>query len=463
MSAPIEPIADNGGIPIRFFLTPDLMPDAQTMAQLEDLARTPGLDHYVAVLPDVHRKARNRAPTGIVAVARDVIVPSAVDNGISCGMRMVRTDVEARDLTAAVLDDLFGELMRAMPLPQDDREVLSEKDVAEIFIRGGQWCRKEFDLSEDELDCIEDRACATRNGDDPQLVLASVPKKVFKKGQRRFGTVGGGNHFLELQEIVDVLDSEAAALLGLLKGRVLFMLHTDSRGVGGSIMRAQLEELANVGSPPTSSNGSSFRTIPAASEKGARIAMAMSAAVNFGCANRIAVTEKLRAAMRKVLRDESLSMPLLYDCAHVSIKLEQWNGESLWVHRHGASRALPPSQLRQHPIFSRTGQPVPIPGSMGHDSLIAVTQEAVIETFYSVNHGAGRIMDKPEALAAFTNEQVESEMRARNIRLYRNGADNIAEQAPGSFKDISQVIEAVSALSLARPVVRLRPLAVSKG
>jgi tRNA-splicing ligase RtcB len=166
------------------------------------------------------------------------------------------------------------------------------------------------------------------------------------------------------------------------------------------------------------------------------------------------------------LRDETLALPLLYDCAHVSIQLEPWNGGKLWVHRHGASRALPPSKFSAHPVFSKTGQPVPIPGSMGHASYVGVADERTVESFYSVNHGAGRVMDKPEAMAHFTERQVESEMRAKNIRLYRypSGQDgSIAEQAPGSFKDISQVVRAMLVLSLAKPVVRLRPVAVLKG
>lgn len=194
-----------------------------------------------------------------------------------------------------------------------------------------------------------------------------------------------------------------------------------------------------------------------------KFARAISAASNFGFANRIAITERLRAAVRKTLRDESLPLPLLYDCAHVSIKLESWNGEKLWVHRHGGSRALPPSQMREHPVFSQTGQPVPVPGSMGHASYIGVAGEKTVDTFYSINHGAGRVLDKPEAVAQFTAAQVEKEMRDKNIRLYRYGADNIAEQAPSSFKDITRVIKAMAALSLARPVVRLRPVAVLKG
>lgn len=257
------------------------------------------------------------------------------------------------------------------------------------------------------------------------------------------------------------MDHDTAKLLGLSQGKAVFMLHTGSRTLGSRMMKLYLAELEEKFRP--AQNGAPIWSIPADSEEGIKYARAVSAASNFGFANRIALTEKLRAAMRKTLSDDALQMPLLYDCAHVSIKFEQWNGEKLWVHRHGASSALPPSRFAGHPVFSQTGQPVPIPGSMGHHSFIGVADEKAIDTFCSVNHGAGRAMDKPDALARFTEQQVHSEMESKNIRLYRYGSDNIAEQAPSSFKDISQVIHAMSALSLARPVVRVRPVAVLKG
>lgn len=342
------------------------MPDAATVAQLEDLANAAGLAHHVAVLPDGHRKSRNLSPTGTVVAAKNRIVPRAVDTGINCGMRMVRSDIDVRDLTAPVLDAIFDELRRTIPVLEHEQDALSEEEIADIFVQGGQWSQKRFGLSDEELNCIENRA-----------------------------------------------------------------------------------------------------TMPADSEEGIKYARVVSAASNFGFANRIALTEKLRTAMRQALHDESLQMPLLYDCAHVSIKLEEWNGatgaQKLWVHRHGASNALPPSRFASHPVFSKTGQPVPIPGSMGHHSFIGVADEKAVETFCSVNHGAGRVLDKPEALARFTEQQVHSEMESKNIRLYRYGTDNIAEQAPSSFKDISQVIRAMTALALARLVVRVRPVAILKG
>src|SRR4029453_12116082 len=155
MLSPIEVMPQNGGVPIRLFLTPDLLPDAATLAQLESLANVPGLDHHVAGLPDIHRKSRNPTPTGTVVVAKNALVPYAVDAGINCGMRMLRTNIDVRDVSASALDELFGSLMRTVPGGQHDQPILSEEDAAEILVHGGTWSQKTFGLSDAELHCIE--------------------------------------------------------------------------------------------------------------------------------------------------------------------------------------------------------------------------------------------------------------------------------------------------------------------
>ncbi|MEK7729027.1 MAG: RtcB family protein [candidate division KSB1 bacterium] len=461
MANPLVHEAANIGVPIKFFLTPELMPDHATVTQLQTLAQARGLVHHVAVLPDVHRKSRNMSPTGTVVAAREMILPCAVDTGICCGMRMVKTEINARDLTAPMLDALFAELQRTIPVLEHEHEPISKEDAAEILVQGGTWSQKHFGLEEEEMSAHEERATMPTDSDDSATILAALPDKTIKKARRSFGTLGDGNHFLELQEVVEVLEPELAQRLGLRLGQAMFMLHTGSRSVGSKMMKGFLEEheerfLAE-------NNGAAIWSMPSASSIAKSYARAVAAASNFGFANRIAITAQVRAAVRKVLREASLRLPLLYDCAHVSIKLEEWRGEKLWIHRHGASRALPPSLCGEHPVFAHTGQPVPIPGSMGHASFIGVADEGASESFCSVNHGAGRVLDKPEAEAQFTAAEVEAEMRAKNIRLYRYGSDNIAEQAPSSFKDISQVIRAMQALRLAKPVVRLRPVAVLKG
>lgn len=461
MNSPIEIASGNGGVPIKCFLTPELLPDDETRAQLENLAATPGLQQHVAVLPDIHRKSRNLSPTGTVVAGKNAVVPRAVDTGICCGIRMIRTDFPVRHLHASALDALFEALKTSIPVYEHQHDVINKDEMAELLARGGEWCRKKFNLGSAELDNIEDRGFGMADTDDAAALLASMPEKAIKKGRRCLGTLGDGNHFLELQEIVEELEPETARQLGLRRGEAIFMLHTGSRSVGSKMMKAYLEELeprfAGKGTKQT------LWSMPADCEEGIKYLRAVAAASSFGFANRIAITEKLRAAVRQTLGDDSLQMPLLYDCAHVSIKREQWRGEELIIHRHGASRALPPGHMNGHPIYAKTGQPVPIPGSMGHASFIGVPGERAQEAFFSVNHGAGRVLDKPEALSRFTDAEVEDELRAKNVRLYRYGSDNIAEQAPASFKNISQIIHAMSALALARPVVRLRPVAVLKG
>jgi tRNA-splicing ligase RtcB len=153
----------------------------------------------------------------------------------------------------------------------------------------------------------------------------------------------------------------------------------------------------------------------------------------------------------------------VYDCGHESIQREKHNGDWLWVHRHGASSARPPASLAHDPVLAALGQPVPIPGSMGTSSYVAVAQAGVGETFHSVAHGAGRVIEKVRAAEQFDPQTVESEVRMHGVRLYRYGVDNIAGQAPASFKNVHSVMDAMASLNLIRPVVRLRPIAVLKG
>ena len=453
--------AARGGAPIRLFLNPDARPDAETMAQLEQLCVTRGVAHHIAVLPDIHRKGGNPSPTGTCLATTDTLVPRAVDTGICCGMRVVTTGIEARAFTPAVLDALFGELMATIPVVEHAEDVLTDQDVRDILVRGGAWSRERYGLDDDEMSRIEDGGTMPTDTGDADVILDAMPAKALRKGRRGYGTIGAGNHFLELQEIAEVLDADLARQLGLRLGDTVFMLHTGSRGVGSKTMKDHFERLEARWSDPAS--GSPIWALPADSEDGRRFARAVSAASNFGFANRIAITEQLRAAARRTLHDPSLRLPLLVDCAHVSIKAERWNGEPLWVHRNGGSRALPPSALADHPRFASTGQPIPIPGSMGDASYIGVAAEGAVQTYHSVNHGAGRVLDKPEATARFSTADVQREMYEKGIRLYRYGAGDIAEQAPGSFKDISQVVQAMRAHSLATLVVRLKPLATLKG
>jgi tRNA-splicing ligase RtcB (3'-phosphate/5'-hydroxy nucleic acid ligase) len=459
---PLELTTDNGALPIRCFTGEQLAPDEAARRQLAELSALPGLDEHVTVLPDVHFKHRNPSPTGTVVVSQSRLVPRAIDPGINCGMRMVSTSVPARELGSGLLDQLFTRLIADIPIEAREESLLTDDQCGLLLAEGLSTVADALDVPASELDRIENRGRMTP-GVDPDAIRAVIASSAVRKGNPWLGTLGAGNHFLELQEIVEVLDEPAARALGLVAGDAVFMMHSDSRRLGKRALKPIFEEALKAAGNGHVPAPDSLWTIPADSDIGRKYVAALTAATHAGFANRAALTAILRRAVRAVLGDPSLTLPLIYDCSHESIQQEEHGGRALWVHRHGASHALPPSALAHDPVLAEIGQPVPIPGNMGSESYIAVARPGAASTFNSVAHGAGRVMEKVHAAEQFDPEQVERDLGTVGVRLYRYGTDNIAGQAPASFKNVRSVVEAMAAFDLIRPVVRLRPLAVLKG
>jgi tRNA-splicing ligase RtcB len=461
---PHEIAPRNGGLPIRCFTGGELLPDEGARGQLEALAAVPGLDRYVAVLPDVHRKHRNPSPTGTVVVSRDVLVPRAIDQGVNCGMRAVATGVPASEFTTPLLDELFGQLRDTMPVKYRDEPLVEPAVCEDVLVRGLEALVAPLDLPADEL-------ARTENGGRvlPELAPEEIRERIgperlakaIRKGGGTLGTIGGGNHFLELQEVVELRDAAAAQRLGLARGDAVFMLHTDARRLGKKLLEPAFE--AALGAASRWGDPGGLWTVPVDSDEGRRCLAALAATCHAGFANRAAVTQILRRTLRAVLGAPSLEAPLLYDCGHETIQRERHDGEWLWVHRHGTSRAVPPGHLAHDPALHELGQLVPLPGSMGTDSYLALAGPGTAGSFHSVAHGAGRVLDKDRAAESYAEAQVEDEMASRGIRLYRYGADHIGGQAPASFKDVHRVLDVMAELDLIRPVARLRPIAVLKG
>ena len=450
MTMQLPPPTSSTSLPLRWLLTAELEPDPAARASLETLARVPALAGHVAVLPDVHLKHGRATPTGTVFAARDAILPGGVDTGIGCGIRMARCPLPAGALAGDDLDRLFAELMRAVPVAEHATPLLAPADLDALLIDANTWCARRYGAADaDRLD-----PSAGADGEDPEAVIAAVPEKAKRRGLATFGTLGAGNHFLELQEVAEIVDAERAAAWGLALGQAFFMIHTGSRALGSKTMKAIVRAL-DPEAP--------LAAIDTRAPGGRAAALAIRAASRVGFANRAAIHDALRRALGPLAGGGADPAPLLFDCAHVSIEPERWEGETLWVHRHGASRAMPGSRLAPDSPFARTGQPVPVPGSMGHGSFVCAADEGALQAFGSVNHGAGRALDKPEAAARFTEAMIEGEMETRGIRLYRYGAGRIAEQAPAAFKSLPGVIAAMAAHRLAHPVARLRPVAVLKG
>mgnify|MGYP005725614987 CR=1 FL=1 len=456
-------IQSNSGLPIKCFTGESLLPDEPAREQLEALAAIPGLQHHVAVLPDVHYKGRNPSPTGSVVVSKDVLLPRAIDGGINCGIRTMSFPYPAKDCTPQFLDDLYGGLIEKIPVKRRSEPLLSENQLEEMLLNGLEKLIESLGIPREELSRVENRGRMLPHLAPETLretLSTEAIRHAIKKGGNTLGTIGAGNHFLELQEIVEVFDNDAAEKLGLKKGNCVFMLHTDSRRLGKKILHPLIDEAREKYQNGTASE---LWQMPIDSEMAQRYLRGLAAASHTGYANRSTINHFLRQTIREVLGDSAPDPSLIYDCGHETVQRERYNGGEVWVHRHGVSRALPPELLSGDPVLEQTGQPVPIPGSMGTHSYLAVARSGAVESFYSVAHGAGRVMEKDEAKEVYKEGDVESDLRESGVRLYRYNVDNIGGQAPASFKSPHQVVDVMAQLNLIQPVVKLKPIAVLKG
>jgi tRNA-splicing ligase RtcB len=452
----IELSARGGTVPIRCFGGKRFLPDDAARLQLDEVAALEGVED-IAVLPDVHHKIGNPSPSGTVVVTSGVILPRAVDDGMNCGMRSMATDLSARDLTPEVIDRLFGRLLETVPPRIHATPLVNAADCEEMLVHG-------LEMLVDPLDLPPDEVARTENGGridlgiEPEAVRAALPKKRIQKYCGSIGTLGTGNHFLELQEVVEICDPEAARLLDLKEGQVMFMMHTASAKLGKCVLAQVHAEAEQMFRAP---GASELFSIPVDSEIGQRYLACMTGTLHAGFANRAAITALVRRALRDVLGHGS-GLRLVGDCGHETIQPELHGGRKVWVHRHGASHALPPGKVAD-PELRELGLPVPVAGCLGMDSYVCLGRPGNESTFHALPHGAGRVLGKEASAERFDPTEVQAEIENRGVRLYRYGSDNIAGQAPWGFKNVAHVVDAMVAMDLGRPVVRVRPLAALKG
>jgi tRNA-splicing ligase RtcB len=468
-----------GGVQVKLFVDERIAPDERAIEQLRALSRVPLVADPLVALPDIHYKHRNPAPTGIVVAVEGGLIPLALDAGLNCGMRVHLLECTRDEVGEARIERLFEALQRRVPTGWRPQPVVGDAELDEVLSRGAPWV-------------IERRGGrggpAARIENGGRLNLDGRPREVFfgrvrQRAIRGLGVLGGGNHFLELH-VVDGILHEHAAALGLAEGRLLVIMHSGSGIVGKTLglyygerdelsgrrrRQFQLEKAAyhflsrGAGAARLAYfRRDGFPVLAADSREGRRYLAAMAAAANFGYANRAALGAAVEEAVAEVL-GPAMAAPLLYDLSHVLTQREVHGGRELYIHRHGASRALPASRMDE-PVFAVTGQPVPVPGSMGAASYLCVGREEAAATYFSANHGAGRTLDKPEARRTFAARGVREELAGRSIRLFKAGAEvGLAEQAPGAFKDVDAVIDVMDSLGIATPVARTRPLATMKG
>ncbi len=442
------------------YLLPLIKKD-KSLQQLANAASLPGVVGRVCGMPDIH-EGFGLPIGGVMATAPDgVISAGAVGMDINCGVRLLVTGFMASELSVPLLRRLIDRIEEYVPtgVGKKGRNKDITKAIFEetVHIGPAGFLKRGYGLP-DDLNKIEEGGCL------PGADLKAVSSEACKRGAVQLSTLGGGTHFIELQAVSEVYDQAAGDVFGLFPGILAVMVHTGSRGFGHQICNDYSKILlAAARKHGIEIPDRGLACAPADSKEGLDYYAAMACAVNFAFANRQLITHDIRCAFRDVLGGgcHSQELKLIYDVAHNIAKWEKHGGQRLLVHRKGATRSLPPGHEGNPPLYRHTGHPVLIPGSMGTASYVLTGTEKAEESFFSVNHGAGRVLSRTAAVKEISKEQFERSMSGvlYNSRNYKE----LLDEAPGAYKDIDQVVETLAAIGMTRKVARLLPLAVIKG
>lgn len=438
-----------------------------SVQQLINVAMLPGIARYAMAMPDMHQGYG--FPIGGVAAfcyEDGIISPGGVGYDINCGVRMLTSAIHHEEI-APYLDELNAILYRNCPSGVGEKGAVrvSDSELAEVLERGAEWALKRGYATRDDLARTED------GGSIPGAQAAAVPARAKERGRPQLGSLGSGNHFLEIDVIDEVYAPDIAQVFGLVKGNIVVQIHCGSRGLGHEVCGQYLRQLQ--GAPQRYGIEIADRELvaaPADSPEGRDYLAAMAAAANYAFTNRQILAHFVRASFEQVLAGKVADWDLrqVYDVAHNIAKVEQHevDGKSrkLIVHRKGATRAFAPGHPALPDVYRETGQPVLVPGSMGTASYVLVgTAEAMRETFGSSCHGAGRTMSRSAATRAMRGEQVRDNLRKQGIVVRTGSLKGLAEEAPAAYKDVDLVIDSVTGAGIARKVARVSPLAVIKG
>ena len=456
-------------VPGRIFVSRKLLESLEhdTLEQTANVATLPGIQKYAMAMPDAH-SGYGFPIGGVAAFDRDtgIISPGGVGYDINCGVRIIKTNLTADEVRPR-MKELIELLFHDIPSGVGSKSKLraSDRELTDAFLHGAKWAVESgYGVKEDIEHCEEN---GFMNVADP----SKVGEKARNRGKPQFGTLGSGNHFLEVQCVEEVYDEEAAKVFGLHKGQVTVMIHCGSRGAGHQICDDYLKILDKA----TKKYGivlpdRQLACAPAESIEGQNYYKAMAAGANYAWANRQVITHWVREAFSRFFRRDmdELGMSLIYDVAHNVAKLEEHviDGvkKKVYVHRKGATRAFPPGHPDVPAAYSKVGQPVLIPGSMGTPSFVLRgTQNAMELTFGSACHGSGRVSSRSAAKREFRGETIQKELAARGISVRATHPSVIAEEAPDVYKPSGEVVEVVHQLGIAHKVVKLMPIGVAKG
>jgi len=432
----------------------------QTLTQVANVATLPGLVGRSLAMPDAHQ-GYGFAIGGVAAsdIEKGVVSAGGVGFDINCGVRLLASNI-LLDEAKPKLDALLNKLFRDIPCGTGKSGIidLSFEQLDEVLKKGASWAVENGYGTLSDLDHIEE--CGTLVSADPK----EVSHRAKQRGRDQLGTLGSGNHFVEVQYVKEIFDEETAKVFGLHLDQIVVMIHSGSRGLGHQVCTDYLEEMQEAmlkyGIKVVDRQ---LACVPIKSQEGQRYLKAMAAAANFAFANRQMMSHWTRQAFKSILKSSELR--LVYDVAHNIAKEETHSvGGRVLVHRKGATRAFPKHRPEIPKDYFNVGQPVLIPGSMGTYSYVLVgTERAMAETFGSTCHGAGRAMSRHAAKRNASAEELIHQLKEKGIHVRGASKSGLTEEKPEAYKDVSAVVDVVHNAGIARKVAKMIPIGVIKG
>lgn len=456
-------------VPGRLYLDDEAMKNLEDSAleQVANVACMPGIQKAALAMPDVHYGyGFSIGGVGAFNMNNGVISPGGVGFDINCGVRMLRTNLTEEDIKPKI-KELTDTLFKNIPsgVGSKGQVRLSPEDIDEVLDYGAWWAVENGYGWKEDLKLLEE------NGRMKEADSSIVSNKAKKRGIPQLGSLGSGNHFLEVQKIEEIYDEEVAKTFGLEEGTLTIMIHSGSRGCGHQICSDYLRQMDKAyRNYKINIPDRQLACAPISSKEGQNYLTAMAAGANYAWANRQMMSHWVRESFEQVFSQdaESMGMTTIYDVAHNIAKIEthkvKGSNMDVLVHRKGATRAFGPRRKEVPKEYRAVGQPVLIPGTMGTASYILHgTEMAMEETFSSTAHGAGRTLSRTEAKKQFTAEQIESDLNSKGIHVKANSAPVLAEEAPGAYKNVDSVVKTSHDAGIAKLVAKVTPLAVIKG
>ncbi len=458
------PKEDCMNVPCRIFANEKILDSIKkdkTLEQVKNVAHLQGILKYSIALPDAHQ-GYGFSIGGVAAfdVDEGVISPGGVGYDINCSVRLLKTNLDKKDIVKKqkeVVDALYKKIPSGVG--RGSKFSINRKELNKVLEEGAKYIvEKGFGFKEDYLH-TEEEGCMK------EADASKVSERAIKRGIGQLGTLGAGNHFLEVQFVDEIFDKKIAEELGIKKDQVTIMIHCGSRGLGHQVasdyIKLMEDEYGFENLPDRE-----LINAPIKSELGRNYYKAMCAAANFAFTNKQIITHWVREEMGRIFPE--IKIDVVYDVCHNIAKFEEHiiDGEkkTICIHRKGATRAFGPGRKEIPEAYRKIGQPVIIPGSMGTASYLLIgTKKAEELTFASTVHGAGRVSSRSKAMKELRGEDIKEELHEKGIEVQAGSWKSLAEEAPEAYKDIEEVVRVVDELGISKKIARMKPLAVIKG